>query len=688
MDKKTRLVEWSESFHTLPEDYFFELMRMYLGEIKTPYNKTKLVEQLGSFIRGEKAKKNLVSLLTEKDVQVMSAIKLLPESTPEQLLSFFSHEYALSEFYEIISSLEERLLIYTISSSRFGKQVIDITPILDEVLDPYLGVDVLLRESPTKKTYEQKQSLLTQQFMASFVSFAFAHKDLCKNNGSFKKRALAELTEIYGEEKIPMLELLTKAFTNLGIFYEEESYTRVDFSKLNEFAALSPLEQNVYVCVAGAAKLTRRNLASSASLFLETLSSIPGDGYSRQTVFRLSQLLKGQQRNVEAAPISRLSRIFAENSGVSELSDSGLMDLCIENACECGLLYVSANAQNGQELYRLSKFEEESSNKKVLNLDSGFSITIMPGLSLVELLPLMKFMQPKRFDTAALFEISRQSVMQAFDYGVKPQDVFAALDKYSLFEFPQNIKINVEEWYATYSSASLYHGYILKVSSENAALTQKNPVLSKHIVEELAPGIFLLDFKNDDEQREVISKSGLDFLGRTKTATDEFAVQPFQRLRISSQKKDIDSSRAELCSPESQKQILDELMALLENIEASPDQKEGLKERIQRRIIVDATQLRAESVHFDLLEAYGTDYSGKLHVIESAISTASMIEMETTEGEGILLGFPISLNKKSVNGEFTICLEGSENVKLFHTSAIIRVKKLRSRITLNPRNRI
>ena len=59
------------------------------------------------------------------------------------------------------------------------------------------------------------------------------------------------------------------------------------------------------------------------------------------------------------------------------------------------------------------------------------------------------------------------------------------------------------------------------------------------------------------------------------------------------------------------------------------EQKEGLSDRIDRRIVINAEQLRPTSVRFEKLEATGMDFSGKLHVIDSSIESDSMIEFKT-----------------------------------------------------------
>ena len=42
---------WADSVSSLADSKFFDIMRLYLGEIETPYNKQRLIEQLAGFIK-------------------------------------------------------------------------------------------------------------------------------------------------------------------------------------------------------------------------------------------------------------------------------------------------------------------------------------------------------------------------------------------------------------------------------------------------------------------------------------------------------------------------------------------------------------------------------------------------------------------------------------------------------------
>ena len=46
-----KVLLWRENFAIMSDSIFFELMRMYLGEIKTPFNKQKLIETIADMVK-------------------------------------------------------------------------------------------------------------------------------------------------------------------------------------------------------------------------------------------------------------------------------------------------------------------------------------------------------------------------------------------------------------------------------------------------------------------------------------------------------------------------------------------------------------------------------------------------------------------------------------------------------------
>lgn len=185
-----KVMQWRESLSTLQDHHFFELMRMYLGEVKTPYNKQKLIEELSAFIRRDENKKIIVQLLSEYDCLVLSAVKSIPCPSQEKLILFFTGTFTFAELYDHVMNLEERLLLYRYNDPVSGKNVFAVNPLLDETLEPFIHQRLLLPEgeldTPAKEVHGKQE--LTSQLIASLFTFVCSEPGLCKADGTFKRK--------------------------------------------------------------------------------------------------------------------------------------------------------------------------------------------------------------------------------------------------------------------------------------------------------------------------------------------------------------------------------------------------------------------------------------------------------------------------------------------------------------------
>ena len=328
---------------------------------------------------------------------------------------------------------------------------------------------------------------------------------------------------------------------------------------------------------------------------------------------------------------------------------SSVLDRLIDCASLFGILSKKGVDVKGEEIFvsgaifdENEKFEDRP---KCLSVDAGFTVTILPGLSLENLIPLMDFMELRQFDTAAVFEINRKSVMRGFDAGLSENRIFSLLKKYSPYEIPQNLEISVDDWSRSYSSATIYKGYVLQVSAENAAMTENNPAISPFIAQKLGAGIYLLSVESDEQAANIIARSGLDFIGKIKTPEKNYESVGFPEFEVPQKTDRYDSD--EEAKPTSDKERaahFEAMRACLESMNIPPEKKEGLEERIQHKIILSPAQLRADSVKYERFEAGGMDFSGKVHIIEDSIANNCMVELQF--GERIIVGVPISLSKE------------------------------------------
>ncbi|MBQ3799109.1 MAG: helicase-associated domain-containing protein, partial [Treponema sp.] len=309
------------------------------------------------------------------------------------------------------------------------------------------------------------------------------------------------------------------------------------------------------------------------------------------------------------------------------------------------------------------------------------------GLTLQELLPLVKFLELVKYDKVMSFEMNKKAVMRSFDYGMTAESIKATISEYTDYPIPQNMDVTLDEWFGSYGSASLYKGYVLKVSGENDILVKRNRFLSHHIIDTLGPGLYLLDFSDDIMAQAAIKQCGLDFIGKIKSKeTEKFTSSSFFSLDRNDGKLPYggeDGGKGAAAGrplKKEQDELLESLREKVNAMRIPQEQKDGLLSRIDRRVIVNEDQLRPESVRFEKLEALAMDYQGKVHVIENSILAKCLVEITSSEGDGIFLGEVTSFTKYEGEAEVTLKREdGTE--RTFSVSKASLVRKVIRQLT-------
>ena len=700
---------WQEAFSSLPDKQFFNTVRLYLGEIKTPYNKQRLSGQLAAFIRKEENLSSMLTLLDSFDIKVLTAISLIPNATQESLADFFHNESSITEIYAEIINLTERLLIYRQKAPYSDKEYLKINPLIRENLNPYLDIKLIFPEYEAVSLSTDDAFSLSPNLLAAFITYIKIHGISCKADGIIKKNDIKRLSEIFnGKEKV--IQLLMNAFVNLSLVYENEkdnSY-RLDAQRTQKFAELPEIQQYALLCAAAVSRFSKDGLKKEAQLLIDCLSSIPENGCTREITLRLAFLLGTYTEDGNAtAKKSRFSQILEAarmEAGAEPEQNAELLDRMIDCALDFGLLRKTGKTGDGLDLYKSADelFNREVSSltndsllygeglkneatPKVLNIDSTFTVTLMPGLKLKELLPLTDFLLVKRCGIVTEFEITRQSVSTGFDNDLNPDLIFKCIEEYSNYQIPQNLKINISEWYNSYSSAQLYYGYVLKVTDSNIPLTENNPKIQKYLKEKLANGIYLLNLPAGTAITDFIQDSSLDFLGNVKTSASKSEFSSFPLLRKGNKPHVLevqDKTAAKTTSMVEADKLLKNLKASLNEMEIDKPTKESLAHRISSRLILSTAQLKNASIRTEILEADGMDFSGKVHLIEAAVKDEDMMEIRLPSPDGngsffTIIGKPLSISRQPGEAVMRFQIEPTKDIENLLVSRITHLRRLR-----------
>lgn len=698
------MTPWTEYISALPEDKFFYLMRLYLGEIKTPFNKQRLIEQLASFMRNSKNLENLISLLDETDLKILTIINTMPAVASENFCSFLEDEMTESSVLVRLENLQSRLIIYTVKNPYTRKNMYKISPLVIDELQPYLNPACILPEPEADHIFLESGFTLTPNFLAAFISYLNITGCSLKADGTFKKTDLTNLNQIFGD-KINCLQFLISAFLNLGLVHEGEKKLTVDEKRLADFSSMSELEQIIILCISSVMRLSSGSLKKQSQLLADTMASIPEYGCTRKTFMRMAQMVAGRPSSSGASvkSVSRFSEMLNqarqngnENGGISDAYS--LMDAAFDSMIELGLLVPYGKSEKDGIIYKpglcndnvSTNFSFSSENQlKVLNINASSSVTLLPGLSLKALLPLMNFMQAVHCSTVTEFEISRKSVSCAFDRGMNLEKVKELLSNYATFELPQNLLFNLEEWFNAYSSAVLYKGFVLKVSNDNIALVEKNPQVSKYVQEKLADGVYLLNLPVNSDASDFLKTSGLDFMGSVKSVKADLDFISFPRLTKGCAMDFIDPTKEyKILPPGKGDEFTKKLLRILNGEEGSvmdEHQKESFHSRIFNHLIISEEQIRPSSVRSEVLVAEGMDFPGKVHLIDASIKSNDDLELTLvkTDGSGELFTVkvhPVKIIK--TEGEAILKCEylpGKEQGS-FTVSRILHIKRIRNEI--------
>ena len=690
-----KIIEWRETLSGMENQQFFSLIHLYLGEVKTPYNKQNLIEQLSSFIRKEENQNLIFNLLSENDILILNAIYFIQNCSQEKLSTFFSGTFSFAFLYETLINLEERLLIYKKIDSDNKTHCYKINPIIEKKLLSVLKLSALLLNPQVEdfqtKINNKNNFQITPLLLGAVYSLVNSNPDLCKIDGTFKKKIQNNFSNIFSSiSDSSFIIQIINACKNLSLFTQTENSLEINKSKWNSFSKLSFREQYIYLTISNNSKLTQSDLQKKATLLCAILENIGTDGFTKKILYRCAYLIneKLSEENFSYSSTSRLSFILNNEKNSTNTNFSNDIFSIIDNAINFGILVHTSNDIYDEPIYTISNnfiFEQEQINQKgLLNIDAGFSATILPGMNLNSILEIIEFMEISRFDTILQMEITKKSCIKSFDAKENPKSICEKLNNFSSHEIPQNLIVSIEDWYENYLSAQIYFGYVLTVTEQKQVLIENNPEISSHIKQILAPGVYLLDFNSKEQVQTSIEKSQLDFIGDIKNISTEVSGLPFPKIIF---KKDLfDKTQIEE-NPNSQikDELLTELKNHLETMELTKDQYEDLLNRINRKIIISKVQLRKETVKVEKTEAFGMDFSGKIHVIENAISSRNLIEvsyesLNSPEGKNIIIGSPLFLTRETSDTFVDIILEPEKTQKTLSLASAISVKKLRGAI--------
>ncbi|MDR2785490.1 MAG: helicase-associated domain-containing protein [Treponema sp.] len=683
--------EWKASILTLPDNACFDLLRSVFGNIKTPFNKHHLMENLTAFLSRREIQDTIGAYINGDDHRIIAAIMLLDEPDPAELESFFAGEYSCVELHGILLNLEERLIVYRFREEENYR--ISLNPLLEPVLSPFIADRSILFPSLSggEDPGQTARYPLDDRILAALIAFVAAQgeaqKEFFKAGGGIRKKIIDDGRQIFPNLDI---EVLVDGLRCIGLFGGDnvrpvpERRRLVFLGKLSFRERLEYLAAGIYAdpkdrdasqnAEAGSWYFHRGRIQSLAR-FIRCVTGFLEYGrlYPRRTLLRLVEVLERNGGGVirsEGRPLPPNPTDMETGRFLEAMETAGLLRAVPESPG--GIAYTPRNLERETPNETLLRGTSVPPARPVIAMDTPFSCILYPEIDFSAAVTLAYFCECRETGATVRFELTRDSVVRGFNLGFTAEDMIGILERLSLNTPDQNLIWTVKDWEKRYSAVSLFQGTVLTLSEDRRYLAETGMLLPL-ICRTLAPGVYLLAVTGKDEAARILQKAGVDIIAQPPfvlpsddgdTSITRSPYPPTGGFGISGPGTAVSFSAAqETPAPdpvdrekaaEKQKEKLRE--ALRKSRLPKPDQ-DDLAARIERRQIVSESQLTGGMVRHEKLEARNLDYVGKTIVARQAIASGSLVEVLLPSADGEenrILGIPQALEKSG--GETVLLL--------------------------------
>jgi hypothetical protein len=686
---------WKSAVMTLPDSSFFELLRSIFGNIKTPFNKQRLMTDLASLLGREEIQKTIAAYIDEGDARVIAAVAVLGEPAPGELESFFAGELSYAALHEILLNLEERFILYRFRED--GIKRLALNPVLEPVLAPLAANSSLLFPSvlPEEAAAGQADPAAGRppaddRLIGGILAFVSEEARFFKAEGGLRKKIADAGAQVFPGFD---LESLAGGLRLLGLIRPEGDALVPDGRRISAFAERSPRERMEYWAAgiycflyeeegtgAAAGHLLRGRLRSLADLIHRLADLLrPGRWYPPETLYRYAGLLA--RRPPESAGKLRPGRLIAL------LETLGLLASPAPEYRTAGPALTAAEGKTGGQ-------------GPFLAMDSPLSCILYPGMAFADILKLAAFLTVREAGVAVRFELTRESAVRGFDRGMSAADMIALLERLSGNRIGENLIWSLRDWEKRYGDVNLRRGLVLTLSEERRYLAEAEPVAAL-IRETLAPGVYLLESSAADAgpgmeaAAEALRKAGVDIIRRAGPDARPGAGPQggifhgsgalFPALESAPEEGPPDRAFPAV-PPElgaGAEALKERFRGALKNMSLSKEERDELNARINRRLVLNESQLEGASVRYEKLEARLLDYVGKAAIAKQAVSSKSPVEVSwphPQKGSVRVTGIPEALEK--TGGESILILkplspenEETLRIPLGKISLLRRIKK-------------
>lgn len=654
---------WRRSLLTAPDDQFFRTMRVYLGDIHTPFNKHDLIDRLSAFLRRPATIERILALVDTRDARVLTAIDLLDEPTVAKLYTLFEDSLGYLKLHYHVLNLEERMLVYRDESE--SKVRIRLHPLLRDAIVGELSDPRLLFHLMPEVPREARLSRPSDARIVAIATFSEAAGPLLKSDGQIRKKSAEAVASRFHDDRTDpdydAAAATIRALVSLEVAEEDSGTIRLVFDRWREFCHLSRASRRAWI--ASSHPTEARPTRSNDSPDLPTVSP--------ETAHALIESIPTSS-SIDFESLAKLTRIHAE----SDLSETAIEAL-LEHLVSIGILTTTTDRRYSKPVAPVEQAVDQRTHFAIIQPTFELTIPLETPAERIWFLPFVA--ELKGFDTVSRYEISREACARGFGAGLTTSSIIEYLAELCRNEVPANLATTLELWEQEYRGIRAFHGTVYIADKHRRPLFEYDESIRECLHEELAPGVYLVRKRDVERLQTQLRKAGVEPLPEVTQIDEEEPMNAgprFREIDAFSQPRSVPMPRRHE-SPAKHREF--DRAAYREEIHASAGvdrlskpQLSELEDRIERRLVLFPDQIEDLQPLDEIIEAKGFDYLGKVRLIEQALSgqddLLEIIGVDHDGTDGRMLVKPDELEK-----------DGSELVLLGRTVHQERAVRIRVR---------
>ncbi len=634
--------EWQRSILTLPDSVFFDLMKNYLGDVSTPFNKHALIRRLVKFLKQRETSSRITALLDQHDRQILTVVKILGSPTFEEIYYALEEGISYLNLQRALVNLERRLLLFR---EPIG-HAIRLNPLLEPTVSRKALHPRVLFISHSVEIWDAEKPWMDESLLAAFLSFVLHEGLALRKSGSLTSRSEEAVLRVFPaleafEEGVSRLGILIGSLENLGLLRREGNVLKPDLREWERLASLDTSDALVYLWSSGG------QLDSGA----QKRDSVPAGRLAIWLRILLSHL--STKEGIDETSLMRLGKVIAIKSreNPDNLPAAPQISDFLRHLKRLGLL-ASAETSHLVVNPHVPLILAGERHAGTVTALPNFEIVLTAEVNLRQGMPVALSSQIRSHDLVCSYELNRSSFQTYLNMGYRADDLLKTLERENQKLLPQNLLATIAAWQEEFEALALYEGVVLTVVEKSRELVEH--VLEPYIRRKLEEGVYLLDSSEENRWRRLLAKSGFEYVpevqrlsqdGRERISADSVlnsfgspSVELFPEWEhdsfwdeqnaegIRSDENRTDEIRTDEIHAD---EIRTDLLAELESIadRYTPQQIDEVRRRIEEKLIILKGLIRPISSRGETYEAKGLDYLGKLRLIEQAIREESVLEI-------------------------------------------------------------